>query len=187
MIRINLLPPEIRKEEGVKVAVPWRQFTTGAGILLVFVSGCLPMANKLQARTLAQLTQRWEELKPKRERLERVRASLRLLETRTQVVWALKSPEARWAPRLNLLSDALVSKLWFSRLKMVYGKEVELRGSTLVSESGEGAQVSQFLHRLKAHRQFDQWFSDLKLELVQHRKVSDVEVVDFEILLFPTG
>jgi hypothetical protein len=30
----------------------------------------------------------------------------------------LKAPEAQWSPRLNLLSNAIVSQLWFNRLKI---------------------------------------------------------------------
>ncbi len=189
MIRVNLLPPEARKAAaGPKTAIPWRQIGIGAGGLVALVTVGLFAGNAWNGRRLDRLRQEWQELQPQRAGLEQNRMQFQLLQGQAGVLQQAKALEGRWAPRLNLLSDAVVSEVWFTELKVNPGQPVRLEGSALVAGSGEtGAAVSKFLQRLKEQPEFGKWFKAVDLQSVEHSQIEKQEVVDFSILLTPSG
>ena len=162
----------------------------------------------VQSRSLAGLTIQWQEIQPQRARLEEVRATLSAIQNRAAVLDALKAPQARWAPRLNLLSDSLVVDLWFTRLKfgsLTPSQEgapspdgpaaspsatmLGLTGFALVVPQADqsAAPVSRFLKKLMAHPEFQQLFQNVELVALKHRQIGKGEVSDFSILFQPTG
>lgn len=185
MIRINLLPPETRRRKvaSAQVVVPWRSLGMGSAALLAFVSGCLPVSNKLQANALDRLTSQWEAMAPQQARLEETQAALAALTTRARKLQEIHSQESKWAPRLNLLSDALVANLWFRRMTVAEDRTMRLEGSAL--GGGTGAPVSRFLMRLKEHPDFSRWFRELTLGGLEHQEIKGEEVVEFTLFLAP--
>ena len=135
MIRINLLPERPR---GGKVdralALPWKKIGKNLAIVVVSVSFLLLASEGIHGLLRRGLQTEWEKVRPQVERLESTRAVLLALQNRAAVLKTLKSPQARWAPRLNLLSDALVSNLWLSSLQFSptasEGTVLILQGST---------------------------------------------------------
>ncbi|MBI1953015.1 MAG: hypothetical protein HYS41_02705 [Candidatus Omnitrophica bacterium] len=129
MIKINLLPPDVRRtRRGPGVKVPWKAVGIGAGVCLLVYSGALFFFNQAQNRTLSRLTSEWQGLEPERARLEQRKQALLNLKNRASAVTSMKSPDAKWAPRLNLLSDALVRNLWFTALVGVKTPKSETMG-----------------------------------------------------------
>ena len=190
MIRINLLPPEARKTKQHKVLLAsLKPLGIAAGVLAGSVTVGLFAVNGIQARVLSGLNAEWERLQPERAKLEDSRRVFQTLQQQVQVLHGVKNPEARWAPRLNLLSDSLVSRLWFASLRWKFGDPLRLEGSTLVASAGNpsSAPVSRFLQRLKEQPEFLQWFRQVELESVEQRQIGGEEVVDFSILLTPVG
>lgn len=189
MIRINLLPPETRRAaSGQRVSVPLRPLGVGAGGFVAVLTLVLVAGNAWNAGRLARLKQEWEQMRPKKAQLEREQSQLQLLQGQAGVLEQVKAPRGRWAPRLNLLSDAVVSQVWFTRLTVEPGQPVFLKGSALVAGAGEsGAAVTKFLQRLKEQPAFQDWFKGVDLQSVAHRQIGQEEVVDFSILLLPTG
>ena len=118
MIRINLLPPGARgaAARSQLVALPWRRIGLGAaGALVVYSVGLLGW-NQVQAGALRAVTAEWEALQPEWAAFQKTQGALQALRDRVAVIQTLQRPEARWAPRLNLLTDALVADLWFTTL-----------------------------------------------------------------------
>ncbi len=146
MIRINLLPPEARKtKKGGMRSVPLRPLGVAAAVLVGTSSVGLWAVGGIQTRVLTELRVEWERLQPERTRMEGSRRIFQNLQKQLQVLHAVKNPEAKWAPRLNLLSDSLVSQLWFTSLRWKSGEPARLEGSTLAASEGNpgGAPVSR--------------------------------------------
>ncbi|MBI3333752.1 MAG: hypothetical protein HYZ93_06660 [Candidatus Omnitrophica bacterium] len=127
MIKISLLPPEIRAAAGSfpSVSLPWRKIGVSGAALLIAGSIGLLLLGRSQTLLLGRLAAEWKGLQPQLSQLDQARASLLALKNRDVLFRSLKQPEARWAPRLNLLSDSLVSNLWFTRLKLQPNVSVE--------------------------------------------------------------
>ncbi len=119
MIRIDLLPQKPKPTASSRVLqIPWTRIGVGSFAVGGILSLGILLANQLQAQQLDRLNRQWEQLQPKVRRLDQTEGAIRALQNRTKVRQMLKSPEAQWAPRLNLLSNAIVSQLWFRRLKI---------------------------------------------------------------------
>ena len=189
MIRINLLPPEIRAAQPHReISVPWKLLVRGPAGLLIAVSFWLLISNQWHAYGVKRLKAEWERLQPDRTRLEQILGNTQRLKKQTEILSAVKAPESNWAPRLNLLSNALVSQVWFRSLEYARGQPLRLEGSALVDVAGDSrAQVTLFLQRLKEEPDFHRWFRDVELKTVEHRQIRQEEVVDFTLLLTPTG
>lgn len=119
MIRIDLAPHPIQETTDVSplTHIPWKSVGILLSVFCVGSSVVLGVFNQLQARTLRQLSSDWQTLQPRIKQLEATEAAIRALANRAKVHQMLKAPEAQWAPRLNLLSDGIVSQLWFTSLR----------------------------------------------------------------------
>lgn len=121
MIRIDLQPPKRKSDsasESILPQVPWRVI---AVFLLAFCgisTAFLLVTTRIQAQNLRRLKKELATVSPKLKKVEEVEAATRALQNRSKIQQMLKSPEAQWAPRLNILSDSIVSKLWFTALKI---------------------------------------------------------------------
>lgn len=141
MIRVNLLPESARPRSSLSAAslaaLPWRSIGIGVVSFFVFYSAWLAFSNWNQARSLAQLTAQWEGIAAERSHFQKTQASLAALQNRTAVVKSLKAEEVQWAPRLNLLSDSLVGKLWFTELQFFPQGMPEQPAGTSQSKKGK--------------------------------------------------
>ncbi len=219
MIRINLLPKEAQGSASslLVLGLPWKLISRAVIGGVVIGSVGLLVTNQIHARTLVMLTAEWNHLQPERAKLEQNQEALKALQNRTSILKALKEPEAQWAPRLNLLSDALVSQLWLIYLEFDLTNDsstkpataagspavppknpaaktssktatlLTLKGSAFVTDTGSGAPVNRYLQRLKEQPEFRRWFRNVELKSVEQRQIHQEQVSDFEILLTPEG
>ncbi len=191
MIRINLLPPEMRVvTRGGTAQFPPGRIAFWAGGLVLLISVLLPLNNGLQAHRLGHLRREWKSLQSQNEKLKQVQEGLQALQRQAEALQTIKATPAKWAPRLALFSDALIPQMWLTHLDYTQGKSLRLEGSALVgsaAESDSSGQVTKLLQHLKEQPGFHQWFSDVQLESVQHRQIQNEDLVDFVLLLTPTG
>ncbi len=189
MIQINLMPPELRAARRAgSLRVPWRPIGLAAAALAVLFSVVLPLTNFLRARSIDRLRGEWKTLEPQSRELEKVQKDFQQLKRQAEALQSVKAPQAQWAPRLSLLSEALVPQVWLTQLEYAQGKALRLKGSALVGAGGDvRGQVTQFLQQLKDRPGFQDWFQNVELESVEHRTIQNEEVVDFVLLLAPTG
>ena len=145
MIRINLLPKEMQRTASAQsIVVPWKTIGFSVVGILLFYSVWLFAANQFRSRAVVKLKAEWETLRTQAAHFDQVDTSVRALQNRAVVLKGLKEPKGQWAPRLNLLSDALVSNLWFTSLKITTAGPVKLQASAPAqSSSGKGKQVKQ--------------------------------------------
>ena len=190
MIKINLLPPEIIAARAKKqtLTVPWREIIIAAVIAVAGISFWLPSQNMERSRLLEQLRAEWKTLEPKQQRMAEVEQNLLDLQRQADALQAAKNKQAQWAPRLSLLSEALVPQVWLTQLEYSQGKGLSLQGTALIGSAEEGGgQVTRFLQQLKEQPGFQDWFSGVEVESVEHRHIKEDEVADFVLLLTPTG
>lgn len=116
MIRLNLLPPGMGPKASAfhLPPLPWRRIGVGAAVGLALYSGLIFFQSRSLSGQVARLTVEWESLQSQQSGIDQTRAALNALQNRQTVLKSLKSTESRWAPRMNLLSDCIVSDLWFS-------------------------------------------------------------------------
>jgi len=190
VIRINLLPPEVIAANSKKeaVTVPWREIGIAVVIGVVGVSVWLPLENMNRSRSLDRLRAEWKEMESKKQRLTEVQQ----LQRQADAFQAAKNKQAQWAPRLALLSEAVVPQVWLTRLEYVQGKSLSVQGTALVGSGGggegeTGGQVTKFFQQLKEQPGFQDWFSNVELKSVEHRHIKEEEVADFVLLLTPTS
>ncbi|MDO8730248.1 MAG: hypothetical protein Q7J69_03565 [Candidatus Omnitrophota bacterium] len=192
MIKINLMPPELIAARSKKEAVtlPWREIGIAVAVGAVVISIGLPLENLRRSRELKRLQAEWETLEPKKERLTELQQSVQQLQRQADALQTAKNKQARWAPRLALISDAVVPQVWLTRLEYVQGKSlrVHVQGTALVGSGGDvdgGGHVTRFLQQLKEQPGFQDWFGSVELKSVEHRHIKEEEVADFVLLLTP--
>ncbi len=118
MIRINLLPSGVRKSRSpLRVSVPWLEILILIVAVTAVYSGWILVSSQVQGRKLKRLTDQWEKMKSERTKVETTEAALRAFENREAILKEIKSPQSQWAPRLNILADSIVAKLWFTSLE----------------------------------------------------------------------
>ena len=188
MIKINLLPPEIVAARAKKqtLTVPWREIIIAAVVGVVGISIWLPSTNMKRSRALERLRAEWKTLEPKQKRMAEVEQNLLDLQRQADALQAAKNRQAQWAPRLSLLSEAAVPQVWLTRLGYVQGEALHVHGTALIGSGGDGSgQVTRFLQQLKEQPGFQDWFSGVEVESVEHRHIKEEEVADFVLLLTP--
>ncbi len=189
-IKINLMPPELIAARSKKeaVTVPWREISIAAVVGVVGISVWLLLGNLKRSRALEQLRGEWKVLEPRQQRMVEVEESVQQLQRQADALQAAKNTQAQWAPRLELLSEAVVPQVWLTRLEYVQGKGLRVQGTAMVGSGGDGGgQVTRFLQQIKEQPGFQDWFSGVELESVEHRHIQEEEVADFMLLLTPTG
>lgn len=190
MIRINLLPPELRpKKQRTVVHLPLKQIGVGAGALALLVTVLLPLNNALRSGSINRMKTELEHMGPELNKAAELQATFQRLKRQTEALQWVTTSKSHWAPRLNMLSDAVTPQIWLTQLE--YAPEqglLRVRGNALVS-SGEdrSGQVSKFLQLLKEQPGFSDLFRDVELESVEHHYIQNEEVVNFVLLLRPTG
>lgn len=140
MIQINLLPQKDRLEAVAFLKqMPWRRIGAGVLALLLFYSGWIFISNQHAQRQLKRYTEQWALLQDDVRQWDEVSAVLERKRRQATVSGTIDAPEALWAPRLNLLSDALVSGLWLIDMKLEQGKKpvLSLRGAALPGVAGQ--------------------------------------------------
>ncbi len=162
MIRINLLPADVRKSRSsLQVSVPWMRILIFIVVVTVVYSGWILVSSQVQGRKLKRLTAQWEKMKPERTKVETTEAALRAFENREAILKELKSPQSQWAPRLNILADSIVAKLWFTSL--------EYKPAQSADEDAEGG-TKKRVKRKRGDKERDSSQASKKTELKKKKK-----------------
>lgn len=144
MITINLFPADQRKARGWRLP-SWtlRQAAIGTAVGLGVMTGVLVLWRIGLEHANRRLSAEWATLEGTNRELDTGRERVTMLERQAISFRRLRATGVQWAPRLNLLSDAMVPGVWLTRLQ-VQSVEVKAkrpkRAAKAGSEKGSGEQ-----------------------------------------------
>jgi Tfp pilus assembly protein PilN len=190
MIRINLLPPELRiqkKEERMKLALPGLEiryvlYAIPAVIgIFLFLHIILAVIGLVQAMQYRSLSHSWKKLEPQRKTVDVLRKQRDAFLADANVTQRLLARRVPWADKLNKLCLLLPSGIWFEELNFSQEGNFALYGSVISLKKDEMALINKFIENLKNDPMFVKDFSGLILDSVKRRTVGGYDVVDFSL------
>lgn len=187
MIKINLLPVELRHKE--KSILPLRTMALiGGGILAVLISFYILFGiriNRKEAR-LSELKKEYESIRPEYEKVKKLKADKERLEAKVALMEKLLIQRLLWAKKLNQFSDIMPPRVWISSFSVRGGEQTQaivIRGKTY-SDKGEKMveQVGDFMRRIKGHGPFYKDFVNVELVSTERETIGGkTEVMRFEV------
>ena len=205
MIKINLLPEELRKEEK-KVnthqislsKIPLKRVAIIASALFLLLHALGATTLLLKKNSLEKLNIHIKELEPKYDIAQALKLNVRQMNGKLTAIHELASESILWSKKMSDLNLATTDGVWLSELSLqnkggsnirgtrVAGKRVMvLKGSAASqSEGGEAAIIGNFINSLRSHKGFFSDFEDIKLESSKMRQLGEAGVMDFSIICY---
>jgi len=189
MIEIDLLPQEFRtKKKAYLTRIPKKE-------MILAVLGCLVLFHLFLISLTAMSTKRlksfkktWQELAPKRERLEGLKKQLSEINARIPLFEQVIKNRVLWSEKLNQLSESIASGVWLNELSLVT-KEVQakgqlskyliIQGSCASRTKDEPALIGRFMQNLKEDPSFSSDFAEIELGPIEKRLINQTAVMDF--------
>ena len=139
MIVINLLPASQRKATGWRLP-SWtpKQVAIGTGVGLGVMTAALMLWRVGLEQANRHLGTEWAKLESTKRDLDTEHERVVMLERQAMSFRRLRATGVQWAPRLNVLSDAMVPGVWLTRLQ-VQSVEVKAKRVKRAKPSAEKA------------------------------------------------
>lgn len=206
MILVNLLPQGLRRARRWSfAAVTVRQGAVGVVAALGVVTIGLGFWRVGLASAHRRLDAEWKGLQATRSQVAEARDRLQTLERQAGQLTRVRATSPQWAPRLNLLSDALAPGVWFTRLTVepveakrpakasskgkkgrtppavAADRRIQLlvAGTALIPDGGAPSPLAALLRSLKQQPEFTRSFEAVELKDVERRKLGPLDVSDF--------
>lgn len=177
MIKINLLPEDLRSQ---RVIIPKVPLATCGAILAIILLFCYINVNRTIAqkeRRVKDLDGRWQKRTALEEGTDEYRRELWSLRERTRIIDSLMANRIIWSKKLNELSDMVTNGIWLYNLRFEKNVLV-IEGNVYSKNKDEEAIVGHFMNRIKGHSSFFGDFSDIELRIIK-RKEGDFEYISF--------
>lgn len=172
MIEINLLPPELKKQQ---TASKQLSIDTKNLLYLAPLGFCILLALHIYLAILnAALSQRYHSLDNQWKASEIQRKGMQ----EPKKEYGLE--RIIWAEKLNLLSAKLPRGVWFNEIQ-VSTKEFILKGAVVSAEKQEFNLLNKFLSNLKEDNSFFRDFASLELGLMQRKTVGGYDIINFTL------
>jgi len=195
MIRINLLPEELKGRAGIRNPEEGgaaEKTTPGARekviiyslgvVLALFIAGHLYLSAAAfsKNRQLVLLNRKWLGLAPQKKELDAFNRKFSSASQGSAFLSELVRKRVLWAPKLNSLSLDLPSGVWFNDI-LVDEKGMVIQGSVVSLRKEELGLINKLLDSLKADRGFSSDFTVLELNNVQKRSFGGYDIADFTV------
>jgi len=186
MIKINLLPAELRPKK--KTTLPVKAMSLiGGGIvvILILIHVLVGMKINQEKERLSLLKKEYEAIRPEYERVLKLKADKERLESKVALMEKLLIQRLLWAKKLNQFSDLMPPSVWLSSVSVVTRTETPtlvIRGKTY-SDKGEKMveQVGDFMRRIKGHGAFFEDFVNVELVSTERETIGKTELMRFEL------
>ena len=210
MIKINLLPEDLRKQgsslTNFSVDFKGREkqvigIAVAAVIILAVVHAALFFIGYKSSAEYAAMAKKEAKLLPAKKEYESLTVEVVVSNKKAKAIDDLMANRFSWAKKLNSLSDVMVPGIWLTNIfyeekqedaplqaasqgkspKKITLKYLNISGyASSMGEEGT-ALVGKFIKNMKDDPSFFSDFSEIKLESIRSEKVLDQEVMSFEI------
>jgi Tfp pilus assembly protein PilN len=207
MIKINLLPENLRKEESpfAKIALgfkgrgkSFRNLAIAAVFVLVAIHITLFSMGMKSSAAFQALTQKNNQLLPRQREYEALKAEVGLTSRKAAAIDALMANRFSWAKKLNDLGDSITQGIWLTDLSYEEKlTEIPAQAKTPARKANVGylnisgyassmgeqgtALIGKFITSMKENPSFFNDFSEIKLESIKTERYMDQEVMNFKI------
>ncbi len=180
MIRINLLPQQLRRKEGAKVSKKTPLLPIVFIIVLIILAlhvvfALISFDKKMQ---LASLDQRWDKIQAQSKEVDALKSNLEIKREKLKAMQSILKRDLYLTDFLNKINQAIPSRLWLNRLSFSE-RGLVIEGSVFSFGSEELSLVNNFFNELKNGGFFKQNFDNFNLDSVQRRNIKKYEILDF--------
>lgn len=189
MIEIDLLPQEFRtKKKAYLTQIPKKEIILAVLGCLVLFHLFLISLTAMSAKRLKGLKGTWQELAPKRERLDGLKKQLSEINARIPLFEQVIKNRILWSKKLNQLSELMVSGIWLNELSVETKKAqakgqplkyLIIQGSCASRTKDEPALIGRFMQNLKDDPLFSSDFAEIELGPIEKRLINQTAVMDF--------
>lgn len=200
MLKINLLPPELRRRKKRKVVV----FEATQTLLILIIVCELIAFLSVYVFINIKVTNKQKELKGIRAEIDKLQEEVRevrnleedakKLEKRIQIIDQLMFSRLSWARKLNELSNLVPENVWLVSLSLSQaavsqpGGSSVSRGTLLLKGKVLGLPgeksvdlIGVFINNLKFSPSFFETFSDIEFLGTTKESTGDKEIVSFDL------
>ncbi len=209
MIKINLLPEELRKKRQFNNYILMLLGTAvGLFLIVVMLSLFLGIQLKVQARRYHRLDAEWKIMEKEEKEVLGLEKLKTELDVKKEAIENLSQSRLLWSGKLYQLSKNVPASIWLTELNMTSRREkikVPVRDSgkkeevtvtwviknfqtmvikgIVISLTGEEMidSVGNFMTKLESDEEFFKDFSDVELIFTQRKNILNREVMAFEL------
>jgi hypothetical protein len=187
MIKINLLPTELRKQDIAK-NVNINNYLIFPVVLMVLVLvsnlllGFVIVCKKIR---LEAAEGQWKNFYPSYKPVEQVQGEIVKAEEKWVFLKDIIGQNISWSPKLNILSDNLSNGMWFERIETKPDGSIYIDGSIVSSLEDEVSILNKFIANLKKNQEFFKDFKEVKIRSLNNRAVQNQEIKDFVLDFYP--
>jgi hypothetical protein len=201
-IEINLLPPEYRRKERMKLALP-SDLPAGkvVGIALgaIFAVQVVVSAYAFyQAGRQTAVVGAIEKLKAENKDITRQKTEIEAMKTRIREIGSLSQRPFAWTRVINAISDSVTKGIWLRTLSVGEGPAPEAVGGfeggdtgkvrylrlegSAIGQGDETANIGKFIQELKQNPVLSELLDDVRLSNINQKKIRDYDVYDFLLI-----
>jgi Tfp pilus assembly protein PilN len=185
MIEINLIPDQLRSKVGKPgKAIDFTGFLWLIPLLflvLIAVHILLIIIGIANGQQLRILNNKWKALEPQRKVAEEFNKEFQASSADIKLIQQLTSQRINWSEKLNNLSLALPSGIWFNEISFLSNREFVLSASIISLQKQEMRLINKFVGNLKKSPGFFKGFNNLELSSIKRRIIGGYDIVDFII------
>jgi len=177
MIKINLLPKDLRKSDR-KIILPNKLHLFGVVVIFVLLHTLLFATALIKNVQLLSLRKTWSVLEPDSQKYSSTKKQVKGLEASLESAKIFFSRDASFAQLFSSLNSVIPRGLWLERFSLT-DKSLLIQGSVVSLTQNEMSMISTFLQGLKDSEVYNSLSSKIELTSVQRRTIKSYDVVDF--------
>jgi len=193
MIELNLLPKEFRKKKkkhfGKMPNLPF--LPLAAGLIAVFISlnFVLVFFEINRKNSLNELNEKWDSMRPEREKTEKLTNEIASLEKRVAATRKIAEPDLKLVKLLEGLNKAVNPNIWIQKMDLKAAKRsgsgnegfLEIEGYAIGKNEQATMLVAKFISNLEEVKEFSDFSKTIELKNINKSEFSGEEVMRFEL------
>ncbi len=199
MIKINLLPKELKKEQKPKKEfsilelpkISPKLFKAGIyGLSALLGINFLIAASVIaKSASLGSLNNKWQALQPNKAQIDRLNLEISSIEKKTVPVKKLMEKRILWAKELNELSNLMPPGVWLTKFfiqkqageKGGYKYILNIEGCAASLYGDEATLIANFVKAIQGNQEFFKYFNEAKLGPMEKAMMDKTPIMNFKI------